>query len=222
MNYNVNFNDFFGVASILFMFFAFVVILIFIALWIFSGFGIRIFAKKKNLKNTWLAFIPVGRNYLIAKLGFEEYLPSTKKNPTLTWITLGISAACVLFSDESFYQLLNIALTVFQTIAFYNIYKCVSKKTTVMTIFTALFGNLIGGIFLYAIKNNKEIIVLSNEENVDLSKDEEKKEEVKKEEVKNESVNANEEKTRPNFCPSCGSKLNKTSKFCGNCGNKID
>jgi len=213
-NYNLDFGEFLGRAGILVLFLLLVFWLVFIALWIFSGFGIQAFAKKKKLNNTWLAYLPVGRNYLIAKLGFEKYTSKAKQNPTLTWVTLGISAACVLFTDESFYYLLNIALTIFQTIAFYNIYKCVSKKSTVMTVFTALFGNLIGGIFLYALKNNEEIISYEEETKVEEAIIEEKQEE--------KETKTKEEKIRPNFCPNCGNKLTKTIKFCGNCGRKID
>ena len=176
-------------------------------------------AKKKNIPNPWLAFLPVGSSYLIGKLGFEVYQEESKKNPTLTWVTLGIAAGIILFGDESFSGILSIALLVFHSIAYYNIFKALSKNYVVFTVFTVLSDSLLGGVFLYSMRNtieDKQEEDIKEENKEEKTKEAEIVKEEKKEEIKKE------EKVRPSFCSICGNKINKTAKFCSNCGQKIE
>ena len=213
-NFDFDLTEVFGVASLLIVFFAVVVLLGVIIVWVFSSLGLMNLAKKKNIPNPWLAFLPVGSSYLIGKLGFEVYQEESKKNPTLTWVTLGIAAGIILFGDESFSGILSIALLVFHSIAYYNIFKALSKNYVVFTVFTVLSDSLLGGVFLYSMRNTIED---KQEEDI---KEETKEAEIVKEEKKEEIKK--EEKVRPSFCSICGNKLNKTAKFCSNCGQKIE
>ena len=213
-NFDFDLTEVFGVASLLIVFFAVVVLLGVIIVWVFSSLGLMNLAKKKNIPNPWLAFLPVGSSYLIGKLGFEVYQEESKKNPTLTWVTLGIAAGIILFGDESFSGILSIALLVFHSIAYYNIFKDLYKNYVVFTVFTVLSDSLLGGVFLYSMRNTIED---KQEEDI---KEETKEAEIVKEEKKEEIKK--EEKVRPSFCSICGNKLNKTAKFCSNCGQKIE
>ena len=49
---------------------------------------------------------------------------------------------------------------------------------------------------------------------------EETKENETKEEVKEETTK--EEKIKPNYCSSCGARLNKSANYCPECGKKIN
>ena len=166
-------------------------------------------AKRNNIPNPWFAFIPVASYYLLGKLGFEVYSNENEKNSTFTWVMLGLSAALVLVgTDSDLTSLLNVALMVFATIAYYRIYKYLTPKYKMYTVLSFFFG----GLPLYLNKNM--IKVRDNEvKEADLVK--EKKEMPKKDEIKKE------EQEKPNFCSSCGNKLTKTAKFCPNCGKKI-
>ena len=132
--FNLNIPEFFGAASILVIFFAFVVLLLIIILWIFSSLGLMNLAKKNNIANPWLAFIPGGYSYIVGKLGYEVY--SEDKNPTLTWVTLGLGIASFLLSDIEIVGLINLALLVLHGIAFYNMFKVLTKNYVVYTVFS--------------------------------------------------------------------------------------
>ena len=213
-NFNFDISSLFHTASVLIIFFIFVIIAISITLYVFSSLGIMYLAKKNKLDNHWMAFIPVARSYLIAKLGYELYVPMSKKNSTLTWVTLGVAAATFLFGEKDSGYLLDIALLVFEGMAFYNIFKALGKNEVIYTIFTILTLETLGGIFLYANRNKfKETPFKTKEKKFDL---EENKEEINQEnEIKKEIK-------RPKFCSECGYKLNQTAKFCSNCGKKVE
>ena len=213
--YTYNIDSFLGTASVLIIFFVFVFVAIALTLYVFSSLGVMCLAKKNNLDNTWMAFIPVARSYLIAKMGYELYVPSSKKNSTLTWVTLGVAAASFLFGDKDSAYVLNLALLVLESIAFYNIFKALKKNEVLYTVFTVLTGGTLGGIFLYASHNDIKETPFKEEK-----KENDVLEALVEKEVKEDSEPKKE--TRQKFCSTCGNKLNKTSKYCGNCGQKIE
>ena len=190
-----------GVWAII-VFIMIVVLGLVIAVYVFASLGIMSFAKKNNIANAWLAFIPGGRSYLIGKLGYEIYAEPGKKNETLTWVTMGIGIAAYIldFGNNFLSYGLSIALVVLHTIAYYNIFKVVaSNKSTLYTVLTALYNNL-GGIFLY-LNRDKDI---------------------KPVEVIKEVVEEEPKKPANNFCIHCGTKLNPNVKFCPECGKPIE
>ena len=209
-----DFGGLIGAIGALALFFIIIICVAIIFLWVFSSIGIMNAAKKKNVSNPWLAFIPVGKSYLVGKLGFEAYVKNDKKNPTLTWITLGLSAAVLILGDDSdgLTRLASIGLLVFESMAFYNIFKAINpKNATLYTVFTVLTDTLLGGLFLYINKTSEEkekanIVEIKEEKNKEKNKEVHK--EVKQEDNKNK------------FCENCGFKLNKNAKFCPECGKK--
>ncbi len=211
---------------ILGIFFLIVVVLGLIAIYIISSLGIMNVASKNKIPNAWLAFVPYARYYIIGKLGFEIYPEEGKKNPTLTWVLFGLSCGVLVLSSQDYSYLLRAAVTVFNAIAFYNIFKVLAPKSaTGFTIGTVIVENL-GGIFLYAVRNNvpeskvDEAVVLEAQE--EKPKVEPVLNEEEKPKLKPKKVDTTEEsKERPNFCPNCGGKISKTAKFCGNCGKEI-
>jgi len=210
-NYSIdNFLEFFGGLSILITFLGFVFIIFAVIVYVFGSLGIKEVAKKNNIPNPWLAFIPVANSYLLGKLGFEVYSNDEEKNTTFPWIMLGLAAFNFIANGEStLSSLANLALSVFATISYYRIYKCLTKKYVMYTVLSFFFG----GIPLFM---NKEMIkpkkeTKTTEEATVLNEEKE----IKKEEVKKENTE------RPLYCSNCGNKLNKTAKFCGNCGKEI-
>lgn len=209
-SYNFDFFDAFGAASILVIFLVFVILIGAIILWVFGSLGLMELAKKNNVSNPWLAFIPVGCNYLIGKLGFEIYPDNDLKNPTLTWVLLGLSAGTLLFGEDDLGSLISIAVTVFTTMAYYRIYKYMTPNSaTKYTILSFFFG----GLPLYF---NKSIIKPKEEKVFQEAAIVEEKKQDKKETKKEEL------KVKSKYCSECGSKLNENAKFCTNCGKKIN
>ena len=184
-------------------------------LWVFGSIGLMNLAKKNNIPNGWLAFIPIGRSYIIGKLGFETYGDKNNQyNNTFMWITFGLGVASFLLgdSDGDLHRLVNYGLLFFECWAFYNMFKNLKPgKAVVYTVFSALTGTLLGGLFLYLLKPEEGI-----KEATVVEEKEETKE--KKETKKTESK---EEKVKSNFCENCGTKLTKSAKFCPECGKEI-
>lgn len=216
---NLDLNGFWnwlGGAGILVFFFIIIFAIGIVFLWVFSSVGIMNLAKKNNLPNAWFAFLPIARSYLVGKLGFEIYADDDKKNSTLTWVTLGLAAgAFLLGSDNDIHDLATLGLLVFESWAFYNMFKVLNEKNSIVyTVFTVLTRTLLGGVFLYVIKDKEEVTEQFKEAEV-ISETKEEKNEEKKE------VKKNDEKTAQKFCFECGAKLNKNMKFCPECGHKI-
>lgn len=208
--------EMFTAGSILLIFIAVVALILAIFLWILSSMGIMNLAKKNKLKNPWLAFIPCGNIYLIAKMGFEIYQREEKKNSDLTWIALGISIATIVLGNKSYAELINIASLTLTSIAFFNIFKAIHKNYTVFTIFTILTNASLGGVFLYFIGDNEVVTEEVKEIEVKEVVVEKELEESKKE------AKTKSKKIVPNFCSNCGRKLEPENKFCGTCGKKLN
>lgn len=208
----INYNDIESIFTGVSMFLILVLIVFGVfclLLYIFGALGIMELAKKNNVPNPWMAFIPVANNYLIGKLGFEIYSDKENKNPTLTWLMLGISAAS--FVIEPLYDVCTIAILVLATMAYYRIYKyMVPNEVTKYTILSFFFG----GCPLYF----KKDIIKPKKEEVNKSKEENSKEESSKEENSKKETS----KKEMFFCPNCGNKLKDDINFCPKCGNKIN
>ena len=202
-------SEMFGTLGVLAVFFIILIAITAVILWVFGSVGLMNLGKRNKIPNSWLAFVPVGRSYLIGKLGFEVYGDkNNKNNTTFMWITLGLGAASFLLGDSNgdIDTLVKYGLLFFECWAFYNMFKNLNPKNSIVyTVFTALTGTLLGGLFLYLIKYPEE-----NQTSEEVKEtQEEKKKETKKEAPKS------------SFCAECGAKLNKEAKFCPECGNKV-
>lgn len=203
------------------IFIAIIFAIIVVFAYVFGSLGLMNLAKKKNVSNPWLAFIPVGRSYIIGKLGYEIYDKENKNATTFMWITLGLGAASFILGngDGDLHTLVEYALLFFESWAFYNMFKALNPKNSIVyTVFTVLTGTLLGGIFLYVMKIEDEDQVKIEDAHVEEDKTSDTKTETKKT-TKNESK---KETPKNKFCQNCGAKLTKDAKFCPECGKKID
>lgn len=181
-----------------------------VILYVFSSLGLMELAKKNNIANPWLAFIPIGYHYLLGKLGFEVYEKNGSENKQIPYIMLALSAVYLVGVLDG---PVSIALMVLSVLSYNKIYKyLVPEKSTSYTVLSLFFK----GIPLYF---NSSIIKPYEEENITETKKEPKENETK-EEVKEETTK--EEKIKPNYCSSCGARLNKSANYCPECGKKIN
>ena len=202
--------SFLATFGVLAAFFIILLAILIIFLWVFGSIGLMNLAKQNNISNPWLAFIPVGRSYIVGKLGFEVYGKDNKNNTTFMWITLGLGAASFVLSNSSgdLHQLISYGLLFFESWAFYNMFKALKPKNSIVyTVFTVLTDTILGGLFIYLIK--------PEEANKGQTATEEEVKETKKEEKKEK------ETSKGNFCQYCGSKLASDAKFCPECGKKV-
>ena len=201
---------------LIFMFLLVVIVAGVIVAYVFSSLGIKSAADKNKIPNSWLAFIPCARSYLVSKMGYEIYADDNKKNPTIPWITLGVSIATVVLSGD-LYRLASVALIILDAIAFYNIFKATTSKSTLYTVLSVIFGEFAGGVILFTMRNNLKVPTKGstrkhNVEEADITNEEKDEEPKAKKTSKTKALN---------FCPECGAKLSDDSKFCPNCGHEL-
>lgn len=202
---NLNFEGLFLGFGVFILILAILLLALVLVVYILQAIALYQLASKNNLKNAWLAWLPIGNMYLLGKLGFEVYAPKDSKNEVLMWVLFGCSIASIFGSPLG--DLGRIGVLVLSTWAYYYIFNKINNRSCVLlTILTAIFR--IGGIILFFNRKN-----FTNESEVSAAKVKEEpiKEEQKKEEVED----------RPKYCSNCGNKVNKTSKFCSKCGNKL-
>ena len=213
----------FGVLAVFFLI-LFAIAIVF--MWVFGSIGLMNLAKKHKISNPWLAFIPVGRSYIIGKLGHEIYNSDNKNATTFMWITLGLGAASFLLGDSSgdLTKLVVYALLFFECYAFYNMFKNLKPNSAIVyTVFTALSDTLLGGIFIYLLKPEEKKM---QEANVVEEKEIDEKVELDEEHIESKKTNTKKTKEKEinnsKYCSQCGAKLTSDARFCPECGNKVN
>lgn len=136
------------------------VILLALLSYVVESFSLIKLAKKVNVKNTWLAFIPVVRMYIYGKIAFKD-----KIRPCLLVLLNCVSIATLAITNSGFkdkWTLVIAVLNVFQWAnvfltfhSLYKIYKKFSDKAVIMLILSVLTDSIIAPIFLFAIRNNE-------------------------------------------------------------------
>lgn len=218
-----NFGNALAAFGALAVFIAIVIAILIVFVWVFDSIGLMNLAKKHNIPNPWLSFLPVGHSYIIGKLGFEVYNKENKNSTTFMWITLGLSAAAFVLStsDGDLHTLVKYGLLFFETYAFYNIFKVLNpKNVTIYTVLIAILGLLfgstfLGGILLYFMKPLEDNNIEKFVEDATIVEEKKNDKVDNKKEIKKESV-------KGNFCSNCGSKITKDAKFCPECGKKVN
>lgn len=152
--------------------------------YVFSSIGMYTLAKKRGMKNAFLAFIPVASIYLLGKIADDINVTMNKKSnygqkllvtcipiivvSELYSVFAGVSAYVVSeFSRLPIYILMVILLVclvvvvlgvfflVYMYMCLYKIFKEYSpKKSKTMLVLSILFP-ILGDIFIFAIRNNK-------------------------------------------------------------------
>ena len=125
-----------------------------------ESFSLIKLAKKVNVKNSWLAFIPVVRMYIYGKIAFKDKIRPSLLVLLTCMTNVNIAIVNSEFKDDlimiiavlNVFQWFQVALT-FYTV--YKIYKKFSNKAVIMLILSVLTDSIIAPIFLFAIRNNE-------------------------------------------------------------------
>jgi len=127
--------------------------------YVFESIAVMRFRKNLNLKNNAISFIPFYNRYLLGKvtdnkiLGAVLALVSMLKTITFVlWFFVGKSFALELFI------LSLIVGFVLNIIVVSNIYKLYSKYNVVFTILTIITLGVLRPVFLFALRDSKQIV----------------------------------------------------------------
>jgi len=126
---------------------------VFIVVYVFLAIGLMKMAKRENIENPWLAWIPIAQSYILGKL------VSHKQGENSGWIVLGLT---ILSSFASIIPIIGwiipIGVGIYMFVLFHWIYEKYSNKAALMTIFTVLSAGSLSAIFIFAIRNNESKI----------------------------------------------------------------
>lgn len=136
-----------------------------IALYLLFAFGLFRLAKRNDIENAWLAFIPIAQYYTLGMVVWDR-VPTGFRN-VLPWLMIGLAVAQIpLMLFEIFFPplvILSILLS-FVTIGFvlyalFELFRKYSNNYVVLLVFSILTLGIVGVIATFVIRNNEERLV---------------------------------------------------------------
>lgn len=169
------------------LFFCIVFVVRFI-FYVLESIGLMRIAKKDGIKYSWMAWLPIARDYLLGTIAFNKkfgfvligviissiMLPLLQLSLIINFVA-NIALINNLSGAEVLYVvvypilgllilliIINSAIPIFKIVCFYKIYEKMSAKAMLLLIFSVLTAGLLTPIFIFAISKN-DIIGEDNE-----------------------------------------------------------
>lgn len=161
----------FLIFQIIFILIAIIVFLIFII----KGIGIAGLAKRRNIKNSWLAFIPIMQDYMLGKIIDNINAFKYRKTYYCFWLfilscyIIPITTICMFSHNDIpqiFYSLNGIFATLYRILTLivcFSIYRDYSPKNWVLLGFLSIFLQ-IESLCLLGLRKNVPMSMCFNEE----------------------------------------------------------
>ncbi|AXF56280.1 hypothetical protein [Salicibibacter kimchii] len=133
-----------------------------IPIYLLFAFGLFRLAKRNDIENAWLAFIPIAQYYTLGMVVWDR-VPAGFRN-VLPWLLIGLPVVQtpLIFLEMIFPSLAILSLLLsFATIgiffyALFVIFRKYSDKYVVLLVFSLLTLGLVGAIATFVIRNNEE------------------------------------------------------------------
>lgn len=144
--------------------FLLILLVVLLILYVFESIGIMKLAKRKDMENSWLAFVPFARTYMYGKLAFKDKItPIVYLCAEVLSVLVSIEQTVKMFNslangvlDQSFnFNAYFVATMIIGIVAVYKIFKKYSDKAILMLVLSILSCGLLAPIFLFAIRNNE-------------------------------------------------------------------
>jgi len=123
--------------------------------YIFGAIGLYTMAKRANIGNEWLAFIPIGNAFIVGELIDEK----------LKWMTFGKSGgiklliicigALVINVIPLLGNLISILFGLFWLVVYYWLFEKYSESAVVMTIINVITAGIAGAFITFALRNKE-------------------------------------------------------------------
>ncbi|HHW39380.1 MAG TPA: hypothetical protein GXX18_19550 [Bacillales bacterium] len=133
----------------------FILLIFFLVVYLFGAIGLYSMAKRANINNEWLAFIPIGNAYIVGELIDER----------LKWFTVGSSGgiklliiclgAIVLNLIPVIGNIVAILIGIFWIVVYYWLFEKYSGSATVLTVVNVITGGLAGAFITFALRNKE-------------------------------------------------------------------
>ncbi|WP_017755415.1 hypothetical protein [Calidifontibacillus oryziterrae] len=131
----------------------FIFLLLFIVVYILSSFGLYTMAKRAEIKNEWLAFVPIGNAYILGELIDDK----------LDWITFGKSGGIKLLIIAIGSIVLNVIpilgtlfsflVGIFGFVVLHWLFTKYSENAVLMTVINIITAGIAGAFIIFALRN---------------------------------------------------------------------
>ncbi|NSL51029.1 hypothetical protein [Calidifontibacillus erzurumensis] len=135
-----------------FLFLLFVFLLVF---YILGAIGLYSMAKRANVGNEWLAFIPIGNAYIIGDLIDEK----------MKWFTIGKSGGIklliitigtiVLNNIPVIGNIISILFVIFWLVVFHWLFEKYSESAVILTIVNIITAGIASPFIIFALRNKE-------------------------------------------------------------------
>ncbi len=132
-------------------------VLIGIALYVLSALGLFTMAKRRNIENAWLAWIPVAQLYILGEIIGPVKLGDFDVSKPGLYLLVGILGLWVLAQIPKIGFLFSLAITVVSIGALYYLFKRYTTENTpvLFTILSVITCGFLAPIFVFVIRNNE-------------------------------------------------------------------
>lgn len=140
--------------------FAFIFFILVIVLYILASLGLYKLAQNAGIENPWLAWVPIGNLYILAKLVKSVKLGSFEVPRLEIVLPVGSIAVAVLGSIPVLGWLVYIAYLVLLVLVFYKLFCIYRPEQATLWIILSIVLSFIGmpAIFLFIMRNDRPLI----------------------------------------------------------------
>lgn len=139
--------------------FAFIFFILVIVFYVLASLGLYKLAQNAGIENPWLAWVPIGNLYILAKLVKSVKLGSFEVPRLEIVLPVGSVAAAVLGSIPVLGWLVYIAYLVLLVLVFYKLFCIYRPEQATLWIILSIVLSFIGmpAIFLFIMRNDRPL-----------------------------------------------------------------
>lgn len=129
-------------------------LLLMVVVYIFGAIGLYTMAKRANIQNEWLAFIPIVNTYIIGELIDDK----------LKWFTYGktggiklliiLIGALVLGMIPVIGNIISFLVGIFWFVILHWLFEKYSENAVLMTIINVITAGVAGSLIIFGLRNN--------------------------------------------------------------------
>ncbi len=142
----------------------FVIVIIVIILYVFMALGMQSMAKKLQIENPWLAWIPIANIYLMGKIAGDQVTIFNKVIPKLGLVLLVGGIGVYIITFIPFINIIAVIVyAVIYIVALYKIYRIFSEDNAVIYTVLSVIIDVTAPFFIYFASKNQPNLAIFNE-----------------------------------------------------------
>lgn len=144
--------------------FMFILVILGIVLYVIMALGLQSMAKKLNIENPWLAWIPIANVYLIGRIAGDQITVFNKDIPKLGLVlVIGAIGVSVISAIPVIGFLACIAYLVIYVVTLYKIFRIFAESNAVLYCILSIVINVTAPFLILAASKNEPNLAIFNE-----------------------------------------------------------